>query len=112
MKKSLALIAVALCITAAHAAPPPGYCDVTICNKLERFSLDPFKHMKDAFGKQCMPAILPISLAKEGDVLDSSSRWYQGSFNPTKQSVTRVSEVHACTPVPLVVQSKPVVSKK
>lgn len=35
---------------------------------------------------------LPIA-AVEGNVLSSETRWYQGSFNPTKKSVTKVKSV-------------------
>ncbi len=82
----------------AHAAPPPGYCDVTVCNKLERVTLSPWSMLKDSMGETCMPALLAKSDAVTGKVLDSSSRWYQGSFNPTKKSVTRVKSVGACSP--------------
>lgn len=72
-------------------------CKVTVCNKIERFSLDIFSHIKDAMGETCSVAILPESEAKVGHILSSDSRWYQGSsINPTKKSVTRVSEVHYC----------------
>lgn len=82
----------------AHASPPPGYCEVTVCNKLERITLSPWSMLKDSMGETCMPAILAKSDAVAGKVLNSSSRWYQGSFNPTKTSVTRVRSVRACTP--------------
>lgn len=82
----------------SFAAPPPGYCDVRVCNKLERLTLDPWKMAKDSFGEMCQPALLGKEDAVVGKVLSSSSRWYQGSFNPTKKSVTRVKEVRACTP--------------
>lgn len=80
------------------AAPPPGYCDVTVCNKLERFTLSPWSRMKDSFGESCFPAVLGKSDAIAGNELTRESRWYQGSFNPTKKSVTRVKEVGDCTP--------------
>lgn len=82
----------------SFAAPPPGYCDVRVCNKLERLTLDPWKMAKDSFGEMCQPALLGKEDAVVGKVLSSSSRWYQGSFNPTKKSVTRVKGVRACTP--------------
>ncbi|ADQ52891.1 hypothetical protein CL89_gp306 [Aeromonas phage PX29] len=42
-------------------------------------------------------AILPKSEAIVDKVLDSESRWYQGSsINVTKRSVTRVKEVYSC----------------
>ena len=84
--------------TAAFAAPPPGYCEVTVCNKLKRFSLSPWAHIKDSIGETCMPAVLGEADAVRGKVLSSESRWYQGSFNPTKSSVAEVSSVGTCTP--------------
>jgi hypothetical protein len=93
-----ALAAAAFAPAAAVAAPPPGYCDVTVCNKLERFSLSPTKWIKDKMGETCTPALLAKEDAVEGKKLDSTSKWYQGSFNPTKASVTRVKEVKTCTP--------------
>ena len=73
-------------------------CQVKICNKLERFSLNPFSHLKDKFGETCFNATLPKEEAIPGKVLDSTSKWYQGkSWNPTKKSVTKIKEVYACT---------------
>jgi hypothetical protein len=72
-------------------------CEVRVCNKLSRFSLDPFAHMQDALGKTCFNIVAPKSEAVVGRVLDSSSRWYQGSsINPTKRSVTRIESVGRC----------------
>lgn len=72
-------------------------CKVTVCNKIERFSLSPWSHMKDSMGKTCFVAIIPASEAVVDHILSSDSRWYQGSsINPTKKSVTRVAEVHTC----------------
>lgn len=79
--------------SAASAKPPAGYCDVEVCNKLERFSLDPWSMLKDNLGEQCLPALLGKEDAVVGKILSSESRWYQGSFNPTKKSVTRVKSV-------------------
>jgi len=93
-----AALAVSFSATSAMAAPPPGYCEVTVCNKLERITLSPWKAMKDKMGETCQPALLAKEDAVSGKKLDSSSRWYQGSFNITKASVTRVKDVKACTP--------------
>lgn len=72
-------------------------CDVKICNKLERFTLSPWKMMKDNMGEQCFQMQLPKSQAVVDKVLSDDSRWYQGrSFNPTKRSVTRVRQVYGC----------------
>lgn len=98
MKSIVISAALLLSNSVVAAPPPPGYCDVVVCNKLERFSLSPWSHFKDAMGEQCMPAVLGADDAREGKVLDSSSRWYQGTFNPTKRSTTRVKQVIRCTP--------------
>lgn len=71
-------------------------CEVKVCNKLERFTLDVWKHIKDSMGEQCFTIVMPKSEAVVGKVLSSESRWYQGSFNPTKKSVTKVKEVYRC----------------
>lgn len=83
----------------ADSGLPPGTCSIEACNKLERFSLNPLSHMKDAIGETCFDAVIAQSLAKVGTKLDAQSRWWQGkSINPTKQSVTRVAKVYACAP--------------
>ena len=72
-------------------------CDVRICNKISRFSIDPWSHMKDHFGKVCFNIQMPQSEAVIGKVLDSESRWYQGSsINPTKKSVTTIDSIGTC----------------
>lgn len=71
-------------------------CKVEVCNKLERFTLDPFAYLRDQMGETCMDIIIPKSKAVAGSILSAESRWYQGSFNPTKQSVTRVKRVIKC----------------
>lgn len=72
-------------------------CKVAVCNKLERFSLNPFTHMRDEFGKTCATVVIPEQDAQVGKVLSEESRWWQGSsVNPTKKSVTRVEEVYYC----------------
>lgn len=48
-------------------------------------------------GETCFDVVIPANEAQVGNVLSSDSRWYQGSsFNPTKKSVTRVSQVYEC----------------
>ena len=75
----------------------PTTCRVKICNKLERFTLDLWSHIKDKAGETCFEAVIPKEDAVVGKVLDQQSRWYQGSsINPTKKSVTRVKQVIAC----------------
>lgn len=71
-------------------------CRVEICNKISRFSLDPWSHIKDSMGETCYEATIPKAEAQAGKVLDSSSRWYQGSLNPTKKSVTKIKRVISC----------------
>lgn len=93
----------AVCVTAslvalnpAFAEVPSGYCEVIVCNKLERFTLSPWSAVKDKMGEQCFGTVLEKSEAVPGKILDSSTRWYHGSFNPTKKSVTRVKKVLTC----------------
>lgn len=71
-------------------------CKVNACNKLERLTLDPFTMLRDHMGETCMEVIIPKSQAVVGATLSDETRWYQGSFNPTKRSVTRVKEVIKC----------------
>jgi hypothetical protein len=100
MKKVMmaGFIALAVLSTQAHAEiQPEPLCRVQVCNKLERFSLSIWKHMKDSMGETCFDAVIPKAEAQPGKVLSSESRWYQGSsFNPTKKTVTRVSQVYEC----------------
>ena len=70
-------------------------CEVKICNKIERFSLNPWSHLKDKFGESCFTTSIPKSQAIVGSTLSEESRWYQGSsINPTKRSVTKIKEVY------------------
>lgn len=71
-------------------------CEVEVCNKLSRFSLNPWSHLKDKIGETCFPVTMRKKDAVVGSVLDSQTRFYQGSFNPTKKSVTRVKRVISC----------------
>jgi len=100
MKKVMmvCLVALAVLSTSAHAEmKQEPLCRVQVCNKLERFSLSIWKHMKDSMGETCFDAVIPQTEAHVGNVLSSESRWYQGStINPTKKSVTRVSQVYEC----------------
>jgi hypothetical protein len=93
----IALLAIAASAFAQPQTPPAGYCEVTVCNRIERFSLDPFSHLKDRWGESCSPGLLAKKDAVVGKELSSDSRWYQGStINPTKKSVTRVKSVGKC----------------
>ncbi|ADM80158.1 hypothetical protein phiAS5_ORF0315 [Aeromonas phage phiAS5] len=92
MKKAIILLALL-----SFGANAEEMCRVKVCNKLERFSLSIWSHMKDKMGETCFEAMLPKSEAVVDKVLDSESRWYQGSsINITKKSVTRVKEVYSC----------------
>lgn len=72
-------------------------CKVKVCNRIERFSLDIWSHIKDNMGETCMNIVLPKDQAIVDSELSSESRWWQGSsINPTKKSVTRVKEVLYC----------------
>ena len=98
MKKSFVVAIVAgMLLSTSFMAQAEPMCQVKICNKLSRFSLDPFKHLKDHMGKVCFDAVLPQSQAVKGKEISSESRWYQGSFNPTKKSVTYVDQVKSCS---------------
>lgn len=83
----------------AHAevdTQPTKMCRVEVCNKLERVTLSLSKWMSDKWGESCFEVTMPKEEAVPGRVLSSESRWYQGSFNPTKKSVTRVKQVFEC----------------
>lgn len=71
-------------------------CKVLVCNKLERVTFSITNMIKDEMGETCMETYVPKDTAVVGEVLSSDSRWYQGSFNPTKKSVTRIREVYSC----------------
>lgn len=72
-------------------------CEVRVCNKISRFSLNIWSHVKDSLGEVCDTVVLPKSQSYVGNVLSSESRWWQGSsINPTKKSVTRVDQVLEC----------------
>ena len=83
-------------VTYSNNEVPVGYCEVEICNKLKRISLDLWSHLKDEMGKVCMPGVVPKDKAVQGLEIDSKSKWYQGTFNPTKRSVTYVNKIYAC----------------
>lgn len=101
MKKlTIVLLAMAF-VTGAHAEDEDfqtePMCKVEVCNKIERFSLSIWSHMKDSMGETCIDTVIPKKDAQVGNVLSEESRWYQGSsINPTKKSVTRVSQVYKC----------------
>lgn len=71
-------------------------CYVTICNKIERFSLNPIAHMGDSMGESCYDTYMPKSESTVGKVLSAESRWYQGGINPTKKSVTKIKKINYC----------------
>lgn len=91
------LIAMYSSAQATEEFKAPLMCEVEVCNKLERFSLDIWSHMKDAMGETCFVTVLPKDMSVQGKTLSSESRWWQGStINITKQSVTRVKKVIRC----------------
>lgn len=94
--RKIVLVIAAIGGVFASPAHAESMCQVELCNKLERFSLSPTNWVKDWAGKTCFNSVLPRSQAVSGSVVSSSSKWYQGSFNPTKKSVTRVNKVYHC----------------
>lgn len=96
MKKAFITFITILGIYSAEAQAEK-LCKVVVCNKLERFTLDPWSMIKDSMGETCFEGTLSSLEAVPGKVLSSESRWYQGSsINPTKKSVTRVKEILNC----------------
>ena len=89
-------ILIVLFLTLNIANAQPVFCDVKICNKIKRFSLDIWSHLKDSIGKTCWDMSVPKNLAIKGKELNSKTKWYQGSINPTKKSVTWVEAVYKC----------------
>ncbi|AEV89651.1 hypothetical protein OBP_214 [Pseudomonas phage OBP] len=98
MKKLILAVCVLATVSAQAAVDPQPtqMCRVEVCNKLERVTLSVSKWISDSMGETCFDITMPKSEAIPGSVLSSESRWYQGSFNPTKKSVTRVSRVLEC----------------
>lgn len=69
-------------------------CYVTMCNKIERFSLNPLSHLSDNINETCFDSYMPKNQAVVGSIISSDSRWYQG--NPTKKSVTKITKIKFC----------------
>lgn len=91
------LIVLALLVAGTASAGEPTTCHVQVCNRIERWSLSIWSHIKDHMGENCLDVVIDKKDAVVGHVLSSDSRWYQGStINPTKKSVTRVKKVYAC----------------
>lgn len=98
-KMMIAVLLVAGMSTAVHANEfkQEPLCRVQVCNKIERFSLNIWSHVKDSMGEVCMDVVIPKSQSVVGNKVQDESRWYQGSsINPTKRSVTRVAQVYEC----------------
>ena len=89
MKKILIMVMLSTMVFAEEM------CYVTICNKIERFSLNPLSHIGDNIGETCYDTYMPKNQAVVGSVLTSESRWYHGG-NPTKKSVTKIKTVKYC----------------
>lgn len=98
MKKSL-MVSSLLALAVSVPVQAVEMCQVTACNKIERFSINPMAHLRDSFGETCFEITLPKDQAIVDRELAADSRWYQGSFNPTKKSVTLVKSVHQCQEV-------------
>lgn len=97
MKKIFVLLTCFIPMLVLADTVPAGYCQVEVCNRIERFSLDPFSHLKDHLAETCMVTLVGKDDAVVGKKLSSESRWYQGStINPTKESVTRVKRIILC----------------
>lgn len=98
MKNLIVVVAIMFSVStqAAVETEPTKMCRVEVCNKLERVTLSISKWISDSMGETCFEITMPKSEAIPGSVLSSESRWYQGSFNPTKKSVTRVNRVMEC----------------
>lgn len=101
MKKKILIAMVAAFISSAAVAGDDfsvePVCKVQACNRIERFSLNPFSHLRDSMGETCLDAVIPRSQAVVGNILNEESRWWQGSsINPTKKSVTRVTKIYKC----------------
>lgn len=83
----------------AHAevdTQPTKKCLVEVCNKLEHMTLS-INGWISKMDETCFDITIPKSKAVPGSVLSSESRWYQGSFNPTKKSTdTSVNRVLEC----------------
>ncbi len=90
--KKLIIIIWSMCLTTSIFAEE--MCNVQICNKIERVSLNPLAHMSDNFNETCYDITLPKNQSQVGSVLSSDSRWYQG--NPTKKSVTKIKKINWC----------------
>lgn len=96
IKKVMLSIAL-LSISLSSVASEKEVCQVQVCNKLERFTLDFGSMIMDSLGETCQDVMIDKRLAVVDKVLTSESRWYQGSnINPTKKSVTRVKTVYQC----------------
>ena len=93
MKK---LLIIFLLLTLSTSLFSQETCEVQICNKLKRFTLSIRKYLNDKFGEVCFDSMIPKENAIEGKELSSESKWYQGSINPTKRSVTYIKKVYRC----------------
>lgn len=95
--KSIIFGLLLLPLTAIGGANDIVVCDVKACNKLERFTLDPWSMLQDKMGEVCEDVTVYKKEAVIDNILSSETRWYQGSsINPTKASVTRVKEIYKC----------------
>lgn len=69
-------------------------CNVKVCNKVQRITLNPLKLVGDKINETCYDITIPKNQAKIGTVLASESRFYEG--NPTKKFVTKIKKINYC----------------
>lgn len=84
MKK---IIAVLFVVTLSAQVQAGEICKVQVCNKIERFSLNPMSHIRDSIGESCADVIVPKEEAIVGRQISTESRWYQGSLIQQKNQL-------------------------
>jgi hypothetical protein len=95
MRFSLALV-IALTASAASAAPPAGYCEVTLCSKLEAPNLAEWNLPPEGTNESCRPAIVSEAYAVKNKKVESSTTWRPDGSRPARVAVTRVKDVKTC----------------
>lgn len=99
-------LSVALAATAASAAPPAGYCDVTLCRRLEAPNLAEWNLPTDKTNETCQPAVVSQAYAVKNKKVESSTTWSPDGSRPTRIAVTRVKEVKTCSATIAVTSTK------
>lgn len=82
--------------TLVHAGPPVGYCDVTLCRKLEAPRLAEWHLTTDNTNEMCHPAVITKADAVKNKKVEQSPEWRPDGQKPTRIAVTRVKEVKVC----------------